>query len=174
MTYWADISIREWPGGGSIDVQSDYGLYAYTWYSIGDEPFRKFLCSLCRDYFMAKTRGERGWKNYDGPATIREIRKNIIEDRLEGEITKKDARSMWNSLEGKGDWLFTELVEDSTFEGILDRIYGDDFSNIPCIESPKFECLNFWSIIWPCACEIWKNELAAEKAAQDATSTTGT
>lgn len=57
---WANITIREWEGGGSVDIQSDFGAYAYSWGAIGSGTFRAFLRGLNYGYFMGKAAANRG------------------------------------------------------------------------------------------------------------------
>ena len=57
---WAVATIREWPRGGQIDIQSDFGNYGNTWTAVGDRSLREFLCGLDFDYFMNKAGGALG------------------------------------------------------------------------------------------------------------------
>ena len=161
---WANISIREWPDGGAIDIQSDYGNYANTWYAIGSGPFRKFLCGVDMGYFFNKCLGN-AYLEFDCEATIREIRKDIIRDRREGNIEHDAAREIWESLDdldtNSAYGMLAEMGEDA-FDYMVDELYGHDRSMLPNITRPKCDCTNFWQQIWPCACEVWRKELATD------------
>ena len=93
---WANITIREWRQGGSIDVQSDYGGYAYIWSSIGDRSLRQFLLNLDFGYFMGKAKP--GYMRFDADETAKVVRRMIVEQRRSGDITRRDARVMYDNL----------------------------------------------------------------------------
>lgn len=160
---YADITIREWPGGGSICIQSSFGSYANTWRAIGEGPFRKFLCGL-KDmgYFFSKCMGDN-YLEFDCEATVKEIKQDIIQCRRDGEVGIDDAREIWDSLPDHG--LATSLYAEMgsyDFDELVNKIYGGDAVDFPHITRVKCDCRNFWEQIWPCACEIWLKELATD------------
>jgi hypothetical protein len=158
---WANITIREWPNGGSIDVQSDYGNYAYSWNSIGDRTLREFLCGLDYHYFMGKTRG--GGQMFSLKESIQELRKNVITRRRDGDMDKESARECWDHIkfisEHSGD---TADAFSREFEGaywFVDKLYGGEYMDIPFCEVDNPECVAFWERIWPIICAEWKKEI---------------
>lgn len=159
--WWAEITIKEWSNGGSVNIQSESGNYANFWTAIGEGPFRKFLCKLNFDYFMEKCRGS-AYKEFDAEQTIRELQERVIEGRREGWLEPDAARDIWNDLvdvsvcsaSSIGDLL---CVIDG--QRIVSELYDGDWYDAPNCEKPRQECLNFWRHIWPCACEVWKKEL---------------
>lgn len=161
---WADITIREWPGGGSIDIQSDFGDYANIWNSIGSGPLRKFLCGLNMDYFLNKCLGN-AYLEFDCKGTIQEIKRDIIRGRRDASIEHGVAREIWDSLAGTDTdseyGMLSEMGEDA-FDYMVGELYGHDRSMIPIATRPKCECVNFWKEVWPCACEVWCKELATD------------
>ena len=163
---YADIVIREWPGGGYICIQSSFGSYANTWNAIGEEPFRKFLCGL-KDmgYFFGKCMGN-DYLEFDCEATVKEIKREIVKCRRAGEVGKEVSREIWDSLCELNANICSEMLADMgeyDFDHMVDRLYCGDRSAIPFITRPKCDCRNFWEQIWPCACEVWRKELAEEK-----------
>ena len=159
---WADITIEEWKEGGSFKCVSDYGNYSYIWGSIGTETLRGFLCQLNYDYFMGKTHPSLG-EQFSIRKSITACRENIIEARRDCDITRAQARVMWEYLEqledaGNNENLYFQLITDSD---IFDTIYENDYCSIPSHTEKHPQCAGFWRIIWPVAVEIWKEELDA-------------
>lgn len=159
---YADITIREWPGGGSIGIQSSFGSYANTWNAIGKGPFRKFLCGLDMSYFFNKCLGNE-YREFDCEATVKEIKQDIIQCRRDGEVGKEDAREVWDSLP---DHYFAKDLHAEMgsydFDELVNKIYGGDAVDFPHATRVKCDCRNFWEQIWPCACEVWRKELSEE------------
>lgn len=162
---WANITIREWPRGGSLDIQSDHGNYSNLWMSVGDKPFRHFLCSLNMGYFFEKCLGS-SYLEFDCEATIREIRNDLIESRRAGTIEKEVAREIWGDLEGvlaSSAYALSFEMGESSFDYMVNHLYGGDYVDLPDVMRPRPDCVNFWNLIWPCACEVWRKELAEEQ-----------
>jgi hypothetical protein len=162
---WAVITIRQWPKGGSIDIQSDYGNYSNSWCSIGERDFREFLLDLEFSYFMGKVRGH-DYLRFSLEKTIAEVKADINEQRRDGEITKEKARECWDILEESeqerdSEDIFYRRVMDADIEG---AVYDGDMSAFPRALEPDPQCQGFWDVIWPVACDVWKKELEAELA----------
>jgi hypothetical protein len=93
---WAIITLDE---RGIFQAVSDFGSYSYEgWGHRGGESFKEFLCGLrdC-DYFLGKVlpRGEE----FDWDATVREIRRSILDRRRYGGLGKESARAAWDDVE---------------------------------------------------------------------------
>lgn len=166
---WADITIEEWQGGGSFKCISDYGNYSHIWGSIGERSLREFLCSLDKHYFLKKVT-EYKYLEFDCEATLAGIRKDILKYRREGEIDKELARECFDEAQPGTDLsdcdnstLFWERLYQSS---ILNGAYDGEGTNVNTQERIKPQCQGFWDIVWPVACEIWREEL---KSATDAT-----
>lgn len=145
--WWAEVTIREWPGGGSVNIQSESGSYATFWTAIGDVCLRKFLCSLHFDYFMERCCGSA-----------------YIEGRREGWLKPEAARDIWNELtqaRGLPYSSLSDLLHEIDASRVISELYDGDYCSAPDCEKPRQECLNFWRHIWPCACEVWREELEA-------------
>ena len=156
---WADITLREWKGGGSFQCQSDYGDYAHIWGSIGKRTFKEFLCKLDKDYFLKKTR-PRDYMVFDNEGTCNNLKEEIIRARREGELTKETARECWVDVEEmeahachrEDDfWYHFNSME------IYEKLYFGDVYTIPTHHIYNPECDAFWENVWPHITEYWKN-----------------
>ncbi len=153
---WANITIREWPRGGSFDAQSDYGSYSYTWSSIGDRTLRKFIMGLDFGYFMGKAKP--GYMRFDSRATTDEVRRMILERRREGDLAKSDARDMYDNL-----YMLEEASSEDSYYANWYDYFGRlcDSYDAPNIAKPDAQSLAFWNDVWPAACAYWRTELEA-------------
>lgn len=153
---WAIATIREWQGGGQIDVQSDFGNYAYSWCAIGNRPLREFLCRLDFDYFMNKA-GHR-WRVFDEEATIRKIKAEIFDRVHTGCIDRKTAHEWRDELDddcaGAGsEHEFAErLMACDWFYKVYDTY--PDFEMRDCPQARAF-----WDGPWQALCSHWRQEL---------------
>lgn len=166
---WATITIRQWVEGGSIDVQSDFGSYSYSWTSIGPRDFRAFLMGLDYGYFMEKAaRGSRGYR-FSPERTIEGMKQFVIERRRGGDIDSATARAGWEAIEDLDVDIVME-TESWFVASVLDRsdlfeLFGGDYDSIPLRSERCPQCAGFWNEIWPIACETWREELALNGAA---------
>lgn len=157
---WADITIREWPGGGSFDCQSDYGNYAYQWGAIGSRTFKQFLCSLDKDYFLKKTR-PKDYRVFDSDLTCQNIRRDIIEKRKEREFTKEEARECWNEcedLENQSNRNIDAFYYWFETTNLGEKLYCGDYSSVPIQKIYNPMCDAFWERIWPHITKYWKEK----------------
>jgi hypothetical protein len=155
---WADITIREWPGGGSIDIQSDFGSYSHFWNSIGERSFRKFLASLDAGYFFGKCMG-RGYDVYDPQKTEQWVRELVIERRRDGDLNKEEARDCWDEIQFIDfDSADAYYYSASNRTSLWEMCFGEDHHSLPHATKPHPQAEAFWEIIWPVACETWAAE----------------
>jgi hypothetical protein len=150
---WAIAIVRSWEGGGSIDIQSDYGAFSYLWGCIGDRNIYHFLRSLNFDYFMGKTR--RDYLEFDCESSIEAIRKDILRARREDTVEAGPAREFWDELDDlkgeQNEGIFSEKVYAL---GVTGEVYFDyDF---PTQQKPTGNCKMFWNGPWQALCEHWK------------------
>ncbi len=154
---WADITLREWDGGGSFDCQSDYGNFAYVWGSIGDRNLREFLCGLNKDYFMKKTR-PHDYREFSVEKTCKEIQREIISQRRERTITKEDASLCWE----QSHEIDTRTASNEGFYhcmeefDIVDKIFCGDYTALPTRTEYNPMCDMFWEKVWPHITKYWK------------------
>lgn len=157
---WAVATIREWPRGGQLDVQSDFGNYAYSWSAVGDRTLREFLCGLSFDYFMNKAAG--GYREFDEEKTIRTIKADIFQAVKEGRIDRETAHEWRDELEMCGETgsehLFAERL--MTHEWVS-SLY-DSYPTIETRDSPQARA--FWDGPWAALCAHWRSETAAVAA----------
>jgi len=100
---------------GYFSGVTDYGNAARWWGHHGCKDFREFLLPVASewDYFMRKLFPD--WEEYDGKATLVEVKKYILRRRWERHITYKAAREAWDELieeyeSLEHEWMFTNWV----------------------------------------------------------------
>lgn len=164
---WADITIEEWAGGGSFKCVSDYGNYAHIWGSIGPVTLREFLLDCDMDYFLKKVT-EYKHREFDVEGTLSEIRRQILQDRREGNSDKFQASQFWRECDSE-----SELASMETAEGFWNCFYSTDTfkilydresCDVPTLDRIKPHCRGFWYEVWPTVCEIWREELKQQAA----------
>ena len=159
---WADITIEEWEHGGSFKCVSDYGNYSYIWNSIGERNLREFLSGLSMDYFMGKAT-THDFQEFDAQLTMESIRREILYERQHGGLTKDEARECWDEAQEGNDLAESERSDvfwaRMEHSAILQYMYDGERCDVDTRERVKPQCKGFWDIIWPVACEIWRDEL---------------
>ena len=136
---WARVLIEE--DTGRVIVVSDYGEWSHCWWSIGNRTIFQFLNQLDSHYMGGKFLGA-GLRVRSEPKTYEKIKKHIIDNRKDNELTKDEARNEWDIVEtcfeyGNGfeEWCGeTEFFRDYPWDMSVDRVVG-------CWES-------FWNHIW--------------------------
>ncbi len=107
---WAIITLDP---RGIFQAVSDVGDYAYDgWGHHGRESFKHFLLQLTDpDYFIGKVK--RGDREFDFEATLRAVRKRILDKRRAGacvgSLDKAEARAAWDEADE------LEETRDATF-----------------------------------------------------------
>ena len=155
---WAIATIREWKGGGSIDIQSDYGPFSCSWTAIGDRTLREFLCSLHFGYFMNKAASNHG-RVIDLELTRKEwVRQLLAMRRVEG-ITKSQARDAYDTLDIDGLWGPASKQE-------FIEAFGSSSVWYQVMDYPEFfegdcpQCRGLWDGPWQALCRLWREEIA--------------
>lgn len=144
---WGDITVEFGKTSAQLMINSDYGSYAYNWFSTGENP-KQFLCRLNMPYAMEKLSDyklyEPDTQKYSG-----EIKKKIIEGRREDYLTKEQARESWDDMLGilddypGGDLLFHGLIEHKHFGDVF-----GDYEALPSATRVKPKHEHFWNNIW--------------------------
>lgn len=175
---WATILVRGWQGTGpdqqpreigEILIYSSYGAWAHQWGHIG-QPFKQWLLDVECDYVAGKFLGSKAYQ-FDGEKTVEHLCQSIIEHRRSGDLTKNDARTIW-------DWVEENEIELSSSESEFVRCMGDcsrqaDWKHTPpgdpwaepgpergaryFLEEPwdrlatslNRDFANFWGRVWP-------------------------
>lgn len=149
--------------GGDILIRSSLGNYCNSWYSCGD-PFKKFLTKVDFDYFMNKCVGRDGYLEYDIQATVRNMVKSIIQYRIEGELSKSDARFLYDCVTSIGG----EFYSIDEFSHEINNIYygghcGCDwvlsYYSDYFVRKPSDDTLLFWVKIWKPFIDQLKSEI---------------
>ena len=155
---WADLTIDGWEGGGSINVQSDWGTYAYQWTSIGERSFKEFLLGLNYSYFMGKCIGYHGEK-FSSSKTIEAIKRDIFKARRDDEIDSVVARDYYDAIDTDYDNISQDLFFERLWHtSIISEIYCSDPHSIPVVHEENHKARAFWDEVWPKFCEIIKGE----------------
>lgn len=163
---WATIMLRCWSrpvnsGGrettyycGEIMIHSSFGAWANTWTACG-EPFKAFLLDAEFDYVFTKFMGTE-LRVWDGEATVKGLQLRVIEWRRDGELSKDEARSLWDEISANGLELETS---ERDFVECAYRIASDlDTPNIRHVLSEPWEfgrkqhdqqAVGFWRQLWP-------------------------
>lgn len=82
---------------GEILIHSSFGSWANSWGHLGI-PFDKWLTKAERGYCAEKFMGGKAYK-FDGEKTVKELRNSLLKRRQDGDITKNDARSIWDYMD---------------------------------------------------------------------------
>ena len=159
---WAKVSIEEWNRGGSFQAITDFGNYDYIWASIGDRCLRKFLVGLDYGYFMTKAHPSHGME-FDAEASAKviraEIKEHVAEDPIRSQKCNEALDEIWDDLQHVDEQEFFHVIEDSD---LFHWFYQGDYYSITTCHRRQPQCDGFWKNIWPCLCEVWRNELEVE------------
>ena len=153
---WAIIVIGS---DGLLAICSDYGNYAHKWptQGWGEGDFREFLLTIDVWYYLSSKLST--CSHYDGEATVRRIREDILQGRRSGCYDREFARSEWDLFEswredlqsviGFHNW-YMETRIDCAGE-LAEHTYDPRLTGL-------------WQHIWPSFCALLRTELAAEAA----------
>ncbi len=152
---------------GCFAALSDWGDWSHRWPMNGmpeGQGLREFLVDVDDAYLLGKLAPEN---DYDGEATVLDIKRAIIEyrrdhsGRSESVESKVKARTMWDSLEE------SEIFDSPHALGEWWPLHGDDMPFIPteCYQTkPNAQAVAFLKRCWPRLKACIKAELEAEKA----------
>jgi hypothetical protein len=146
----ADVVISD---DGYFSTVSDYGGYAHFWGDAGCE-FRRFLCGLDADYLCGKL--SRG-REYDDEATLRAVKRAILDGRRGGRLSKDEARREWELLGKAGDLGTREEWAVWSQETKLEDAYEHWSERYPR------ELEAFARRAWPILCVALRAEIEAER-----------
>jgi hypothetical protein len=186
---WATIVVRSWeePGHdgksrhrGELLINSTFGSWSNYWSAPG-ESFKKFLVGLDFDYLMTKLMG-REMEEYDGYATIKDLRSRMLAMRREGRLTKKRAAWLWNEIDDRhetlehsqegfvsacgeilsdaGEWWNQHHTRHDTND--LNELLQEPWTHTKTRNNPA--AVGFHRVIWPEFVQALQEELEAESA----------
>lgn len=141
---------------GEITIQSSFGTWGYIWTACG-QPFKQFLADAEFDYVFTKFMGVK-LRRYDGEGTLRQVRRDIIEQRLCGGLSRTEARDAWAAVEWESERI--ECDETSCGYALMEvarqlddthpmRDYFADPSGWPRETKYDAQAVHFWREIWP-------------------------
>lgn len=195
---WATIMIRGWRYSGAdtrayeageIMIHSSFGAWAHQWGHLG-EPFKEWLSDpkLERGYLATKFLKDKAVV-FDGEKTVRHLRQSLIEHRRCTDLTKSDARTIWDWIRENESYLesseseFVEVMQGcvsdadwkdamagrpdwDTGPGIGARHFLEEpWDRISRSVDPQFA--GFWRDLWPHFQEHLRSELTASESAAD-------
>lgn len=189
---WATICVQGWQATGidgtpreigEILIYSSYGAWAYQWGHLA-LPFKQWLAKADEPGYIAGKFLGANADVFDGEKSVRELRRSLLEHRRMGDLTKNDARAIWDFIEDHDDEmersadLFCERMFDCVNQADWpprDGWYSDAgpergaryFLEEPwerICTSMDHEFAAFWRVIWPVFSEQLRSELEAVTA----------
>lgn len=177
---WANIMLAIWDRpsmtgsgmeiahGGEIAIHSSFGSWAYTWTACGVS-FKRFLCGIDFDYAFTKFMGAR-LRKFDGEATLNQIKREIIRQRRQTDLSAESAREVWElvdwgseNIEGSNPTAYghemQEIGEALSFNHPM-REYFLDPCAWPNVTRYDEQAVGFWRDIWPEFTKALKAEAA--------------
>jgi hypothetical protein len=152
---------KEWLGlfvigdDGYFSTVSGYGNYAYFWSHAGED-FRRFLCDVDSCYLLGKLCGRRD--EYDGKATVKAVKRHILEQRRSGGFDREEARKEWDILSEH-----SQLEAREWFGMWVGQTEIGDAPEFAVYEYPS-DARWFAKRVMPAFQAMLRAELAAEKA----------
>lgn len=104
---------------GCVSIQSDYGDYAYRWFSFGDD-IRTFLMQ-CNDSYLRDKFTYGRPRVVKGEESIKRFKETILDDRRQGGLSKKKARELYDAV--------PEYLDDGFSSNDLEAVLADWLSN---------------------------------------------
>lgn len=166
---WANITLKCWDNPpkadstrgmyycGEITIHSSYGSWAYTWTACAN-PFKQFLCGIDFGYAFGKFMGT-ALDVFDGAATLKQIRRDILQERRQGSLDREEAREVWDLVKDEDDRIEHGGPSDYGYAmwdigGRLDRghpmrDYFNDPSGWPRCTHDDYSAAGFWRTLWP-------------------------
>lgn len=143
---WAIIGLDE--STGAFFALSSFGTYAYCWSHRGPVSLKAFLADLDYDYFMTKAFGP-GRLEFDGAATVADMKQTIRRRRLERRIDAATARELYSETE-RLDSIWNEggfYREIQDCDALMQH-FGSDLTELSRTRDNP-QCRGFWEQIWP-------------------------
>lgn len=175
---WASISLRCWTRQlaartsedvycGEIAINSSLGAWGHVWTACS-VPFKLFLTEVEFGYTFGKFLGN-DLQEFDPDKTAQGLLESVIDARRSGDLTKEDARLLWDELIGLQHEPL-QSVDDlvGRLEGIRCEAWGESpavtgFLSEPWERArmrPKQGPVTFWRVLWPLFISTLKEELA--------------
>jgi hypothetical protein len=120
---WGVLLLDE--ASGTVSINSSYGDWANSWTAAGrgaGVTLKEFFCSCGPDYLADKLDDSKD--QFDQEATIRDMRRQIVEERRGRGVDKEDARKAWDGLD---DMAIENYESADRFHDDLDRDVDEYF-----------------------------------------------
>lgn len=157
---------------GEITIQSSHGTWGYIWTACAI-PFKEFLCGVGFDYAFGKFMGS-DLKQFDGEGSMHCLRRQLLEGRLHTELSKEEARALWNALKDREDEVTSSLNDwVNTLTDIADNLWEDQHkAAVKMLDEPwelaqtqpKPCAVNFWRDLWPLFVDALKAEMGVARS----------
>jgi hypothetical protein len=126
----------------ALAIESSFGGFSYAWSSPG-RSFYDFLAGISVDYVLGKMVGRD--EVFDGEATSRAIRKDILRMRRKGECSAEEARDEWPPNEFDGDCAFWDWCRDTElFKDRDAHLYYET-----CSGPRARDFIRLYEVFWP-------------------------
>lgn len=158
---WATICWRGWTATGidgkprecgEILIHSTFGSWGHAWHHLG-VPFDQWLPTAELAYCAEKFMGSKAYK-FDGTATVTGLRRHLIELRQHGELTKAQAREVWDWIANNEDCLESgsDMFCVTMQDGYVCCDSAKSFFEEPwemIRKSLDTQFIGFWGELWP-------------------------
>ncbi len=160
---WAFITIDE--PTGLFQAHSSFGDYNYSWPCHGRESFKHFILELAEDsyYFLGKVSKE---DYFYADKTEESWKKQIIDDRREGDLNKEQARKLWDIV-NEIDYDSAECCQRELYDNeIVSELYCEPWYAFEAVVDYSPGAKYFAKNIMPMLAEIIKKELEDSEVEQ--------
>lgn len=123
---------------------SSFGVFGHTWSSMG-EPFVDFIQGVSADYLLSKI----ARKVPDAEKTCAEIRRLVLQARLDDRITKQEAKAAWDdiaSAEEEGN--HPEVVFHELYWSVAISKVGIEWCDLST-QVWDSQAVRFVELLWP-------------------------
>lgn len=148
-----------------LAFSGDRGPWLYDWYGTGRKDWAETLAWAARidsDYLMRKLGQGRLQDEFDAQATVRNIKDCVIQRRRDGDLTKEEARDVWDSmwrLEGEGEHEIYEFIDNHR-----DDLGHDDLGDL-FVRNPPYDLVFLCYAVWPLFADFIKRGFRQAPAA---------
>ncbi len=137
----------------NLAVNSSFGAWAFNWWHCGPGDWRLWLADSERDYLMGKLCGS-AYRVDDIDGTAEAARRDVLEDRRRGEITRAEAREAWEACEeAEGADTMADALEALSRASAVRSEYWELART-----KPRPAAVAFWERLWT----PWVAQLARE------------
>lgn len=146
-------------------AHSSFGDYNYSWPYHGRKSFKHFILELSEDpsYFLNKVAKE---DYFYADKTEEKWKKEIIEDRHAGNLTKKIARDIWNVID-EIDFDSAETCQREICDSdIINEFYTEPWEDFIPVVGYDPDAIYFAKKVMPMFAEIIKKEIEESEVKQ--------